>query len=266
MHSFFEDVSREVEKFKSGVYCSASERNEIDTPYHTHNKGQFIYAEKGTLNIFTNNHHYFLPVEHFIWIPKGVEHRIWTNNSQIMMFTVYFDNSDEASDFFKNTGVYMVNNLLHEMIVFARQWDGHINANNLPALKFMEGFKAILPQISSIGKLPLLGFVRPKNERLLTVMDYMQKNLENKLDATILAAKFGFSDRSLSRLFNAEGISFIEYLQSLRIVKSMELLAENNMNINMAAASVGYESVTAFSNIFLRFTGLRPSEYLKYQI
>jgi transcriptional regulator GlxA family with amidase domain len=100
----------------------------------------------------------------------------------------------------------------------------------------------------------------------LKVMEYMQKNLENKLDAAMIAAKFGFSDRSLSRLFYAEGISFIEYMQSLRVVKSMELLAENNMNINMVAASVGYESITAFSNVFLRFTGLRPSEYIKRRL
>ncbi|WP_158799248.1 AraC family ligand binding domain-containing protein [Pedobacter sp. L105] len=110
MYSKFEDVNT----FKFGAYCSASERSEIDTPFHAHHKGQFIYAQKGTQNIYTDDNHYFLPVEHFIWITKHTTHRIWTNNSQIVMFTIYFDQTDEQEKFFEEAGVYTVNNLLHE--------------------------------------------------------------------------------------------------------------------------------------------------------
>ena len=266
MHTPFEPVFQAVEQFEAGAYCSASERSEIDTPFHAHSKSQFIYAEKGTLHIFTATGHFFLPVEHFVWIPRGTEHRIWTNSTHTMMFTIYFDSRDETDGFFTETGIYMVGRLLHELIGFARQWDGHVGPANGPGFKFLQAFQAILPQLSQLTKLPMLGFVRTKNERLRTVLDYLQANLAARLDAASVAARFGLSDRALSRLFHAEGLSFVVYLQSVRIIRAMELLAEKNMNVSLAALHVGYESVAAFSKVFRRFTGLRPKDYLlKYK-
>ena len=259
----FEHVYSEVTKFTTGVYCASSGKETIDTPFHAHDKGQFIYTVKGTLHIYTASNHYFLPAEHFIWVPATVTHRMWTNNSSFRMFTMYFDNKDEEAGFFRQTGVYMVNNLMHEMIAFARQWDGHISEYDAAAYKFLQGFKAILPQLTKIGSLPLLGFVRARNERLLEVMQYLRTHIDEKLELSSVAQKFGFSERSLSRLFKSEGTSFIEYLQAVRVVRSMELLAEKNLNVNMVALRVGYESLTAFSNIFMRFTGVRPTDYLK---
>ncbi|WP_371416411.1 helix-turn-helix domain-containing protein [Pedobacter sp. L105] len=35
------------------------------------------------------------------------------------------------------------------------------------------------------------------------------------------------------------------------------------MNVNIVAAKVGYESPSTFSNVFMSFTGIRPTEYVK---
>lgn len=263
MPSGFEHVFNEVAKFKTGVYCASSVKEEIDTPFHQHDKGQFVYTVKGTLHIYTENNHYFLPVAHFLWIPRNVVHRMWTNNSSFRMFTIYFDNQGEQAGFFDHTGVYVANELLHQMIVFARQWNGYIGKTDIAAYKFLQGFKAILPEAAETGRLPLLGFVRPHNDRLSEVMQYMRANMENKLELTGIARKYGLGERSLSRLFKSEGTSFVEYLQAIRVVRSMELLAEKKLNVNLVALKVGYESLTAFSNIFLRFTGVRPTDYIK---
>ena len=262
MASRFDYVFSQVAKFQTGFYCASSIKEEIDTPFHSHDKGQFIYTVKGTLHIQTEVSHYFLPVGHFIWIPKNVVHRTWTNNSSFRMFTIYFDTQGDFSDYYDHTAVYMVNDLLKEMIGFARQWEGYLSDEEI-AGRFLQGFKAILPQVSQFAALPLLGFVRPRNERLLEIMQYMRSNIEHKLTLADTSKKFGFSERSLSRLFKLEGTSFIEYLQALRVVRSMELLAEKKLNVNLVASKVGYESVTAFSNIFTRFTGVRPADYIK---
>ncbi|RFM34099.1 AraC family transcriptional regulator [Chitinophaga silvisoli] len=259
----FDKVYQDVQRFRLGAYCSTSEKGEIATPFHTHNKGQFIYAEKGTLHIATADRQYFLPVEHFIWIPRGVTHRMWTNNATVRMFTIYFDNQHLEDDFYQTTGVYMVNNLLHEMIRFVLSWEGHIGKSEFSSYQFLQALKAILPGVSKTRQLPLLGFIKPRDERLQEVIDYMRKHLDEKLELGQVAGKFGFSTRSLSRSFNAEGTSFIEYLQSLRIIQSMELLAEKDFSISRIAAMVGYDSITAFSHTFMRFTGIRPSAYTK---
>jgi AraC-like DNA-binding protein len=259
----FDKVYHDVQRFRLGAYCSTSEKGGIATPFHMHNKGQFIYAEKGTLHIATEDRQYFLPVEHFIWIPRGVRHRMWTNNATVRMFTIYFDNQYTTDDFYHATGVYMVNNLLHEMIQFVLSWEGHVGKHDFSSYQFLMGLKAILPGLSKTRQLPLLGFIKPRDERLQEVIDYMRKHLDEKLELGQVAGKFGFSTRSLSRSFNMEGTSFIEYLQSLRIIQSMELLAEKDFSVGRIAAMVGYDSITAFSHTFMRFTGIRPSAYTK---
>ncbi len=149
------------------------------------------------------------------------------------------------------------------MIYYARQWNGHIDINQYGPFQFLQAFKAILPNLSSANKPPMLGFVHASNKRLSAVMDYMRDHLEEKLSINDIADKFGFSSRSLSRLFQKEGVNFTEYLQSIRIVKAMELLAEKNLSIDTVSLLVGYESPSSFSNVFMRYTGLRPSDYIK---
>lgn len=263
MHSNYEDVLPAVESFQSGAYCSTSEQSEIDTPFHQHNKDQFVYAQKGTLHVETRTNRLFLPVEHFIWIPRHTEHRVWTNNTQIIMFTIYFDREQSSGDFYNNMGVHAVNKLLHEMIHYAIQWNGHIDESQYGRFEFLQAFKAILPDLSLRRKPPMLGFVQAGNKRLTTVMDYMRDHLEEKITLNGLADKFGFSPRSLSRLFQKEDINFTEYLQSIRLVKAMELLAEKSLSIETVSLLVGYESPSSFSNIFMRYTGMRPSEYIQ---
>lgn len=261
MHSYYQDVFPAVEAFQSGAFCTTSEQAEIDTPFHRHNKDQFVYAQKGTLRIETRTNQLFLPVEHFIWIPRDTEHRVWTNNTQIIMFTIYFDRDRLLSGFYDQIGVYPVTTMLHEMIAYASSWNGHIDQTQYGPFEFLQAFRAILPDLSAWRKPPMLGFVQATNKRLRSVMEYLRDHLEEKISLNDMADKFGFSERSLSRLFQKEGINFTQYLQAIRIVKAMELLSEKNLNIDTVSLLVGYESPSSFSNTFMRYTGIRPSEY-----
>lgn len=261
MHSYYEDVLPAVESFQIGAYCSTSEQSEIDTPFHQHNKDQFVYAQKGTLHVSTRTNRLFLPVEHFLWIPRDTEHRVWTNNTQIVMFTIYFDREKASDPFYSKLGVHAVNRMLHEMIHYAKDWNGHINQKHRGRFEFLQAFKAILPDLSTVRKPPMLGFVQASNQRLKSVMEHMRDHLDEKITLNGMAEKFGFSPRSLSRLFQKEEINFTEYLQAIRIVKAMELLAEKNLSVDTVSLLVGYESPSSFSNIFMRYTGMRPSEY-----
>ena len=263
MHSYYEDVQPAVEAFQSGAYCSTSEQAEINTPFHAHNKDQFVYAQKGTLQVQIRNSQLFLPVEHFIWIPRNTEHRMWTNNTQLLMFTIYFDRDQPSDPFYDCVGVHAVTKLLHEMIHYSKQWDGHIGKTKYGPYEFLQAFKAILPTIGLVNKPPMLGFIQVTDERLLAVMNYMRDHLNEIIILNDMADRFGFSPRSLSRLFQKEGINFTEYLQAIRIVKAMELLSEKKITIDAVSFLVGYESSSSFSNVFMRYTGMRPSEYIK---
>jgi AraC-like DNA-binding protein/quercetin dioxygenase-like cupin family protein len=254
---------KEVDHFKNGAYVFSSQKGEIDSPVHQHNKGQLIYAEHGTLYVDMGQLQYFLPVKHFIWIPPNTEHRVWSNNTHISMLTIYFDLADDKDVFYKKTGVYVLNPLIFELLQYAKKLEGHINKANDLGYKFALFLRALLPEASQSVKTPLMAFVEPHDARVSELLQYMRHHLSEKLGMEEMAFRFGFSARSLSRLFNAQDGSYTEYLQSLRIVKSMELMSEKNLNVNMVASQVGYESYSAFSKVFLKYTGMKPLAYIK---
>lgn len=124
-----------------------------------------------------------------------------------------------------------------------------------------QAIKAILPEICSYN-LPLsLPF--PKDPRLKKIVAYLENNLDETILFADLSKKFGFSERSLYRLFIKElNMSFIQYFTIRRIIKSIELLLENKLTVNEVANAVGYNSVPTFSNTFYKILNQRPSEYL----
>lgn len=70
----------------------------------------------------------------------------------------------------------------------------------------------------------------------------------------------------LYRLFKEEyGVSPLTYLTKYRIEKACELLRETTMEIQIIAASVGYEDALYFSKKFRKVKGTSPSAYRKRQ-
>ena len=98
-------------------------------------------------------------------------------------------------------------------------------------------------------------------------MSKILRHIENNLGETILFAEvahqFGYSERSLYRLFQKDlNMSFIQYYTIRRILKAIELLLERKLSVKEVALEVGYNSVPTFSNTFFKFLGQRPSDYL----
>jgi AraC-like DNA-binding protein len=54
----------------------------------------------------------------------------------------------------------------------------------------------------------------------------------------------------------------VRFLRAIRITKALELMAENKYTVSEIAMAVGYTSLSAFSNIFDRIVGVRPSEFM----
>lgn len=68
----------------------------------------------------------------------------------------------------------------------------------------------------------------------------------------------------LSHLFRKEmGISFLEYLTSVRISIAKKLLKQTNLSIIQICLEVGYQDPSHFAKIFRKKEGIRPTEYRK---
>jgi AraC-like DNA-binding protein len=98
----------------------------------------------------------------------------------------------------------------------------------------------------------------------MKIVSYLEWNIGEKLTLANVSARFGLSERSMSRLFKADmDISFLQYLKTLRIIKAIELLLNTDKPINEIADDVGYSSISAFSDTFSEFTQSRPSDLRK---
>lgn len=77
-----------------------------------------------------------------------------------------------------------------------------------------------------------------------------------------IVGKARIPERTLKRRFKAAtGITFMEYVQNLRIEEAKRLLETTDMNTEEIGPSVGYEDHSFFHRLFKRLTGLTPARY-----
>lgn len=252
--------TREVDTDKKSIYCHHDLMGELMIPTHKHEKGQMLYAEGGIVYVTTEAKTYFLPARHFIWIPAGIAHSIQPNSQSVMMRNLYFPVEMNEDSFYGTEGIYPINDLLLQMMLFTNRWNGNLKKGSRN-YSIALAIKAILPEIC-LTNLPL-SLPSPKDIRLIKIIYYLDKNLGDTILFSDLADRFGFSERSLYRLFQKDlGMSFIQYFTIRRILKAIELLLEKKLSVNEVAQAVGYNSVPTFSNTFFKTLGQRPSDYL----
>lgn len=252
---------KEVDTDQKSIYCHHDLMGELLIPTHEHEKAQMLYSEGGIVHVTTETKTYFLPARHFIWIPGGIKHSIHPNSENVMMRNLYFPIEANEDAFYKREGIYPINDLLLQMMLFTNRWNGNLKKGSRNFI-IASAIKAILPEIC-LTNLPL-SLPLPKDIRLSKISSFLDNNLGETILFSDLADRFGFSERSLYRLFQKDiGMSFIQYFTIRRILKAIELLLERKLSVNEVAHAVGYNSVPTFSNTFFKILGQRPSDYLK---
>lgn len=77
-----------------------------------------------------------------------------------------------------------------------------------------------------------------------------------------LAMYLKYSRDYLSRLIKElTGLSYIQYLQKIRVEKAMDLLDSTEMSVNEIAEQVGYQNNSHFYDIFKNIAHQTPNEY-----
>lgn len=96
------------------------------------------------------------------------------------------------------------------------------------------------------------------------VEEYLQRNyVDASINLTYVAEKFGFNPSYLSRKFKEKsGVSFIDYLTSLRIERACELARAGEM-MYITAEKVGIPDPNYFGKCFKKYKGVAYSEYMK---
>jgi AraC-like DNA-binding protein len=251
---------RDLDLLPRSVYVT-HERTEVRHPSHSHQKGQFTYIDGGVAYIHIRDKTLIIPARHYIWIPRGVEHFIEMRKSVMIRCLYFYSTDDAAHPFYSRLGIYTINTLLLQMLIYSERWDGDILPTD-QAFHFLAGIKNILPEISKKA-LPI-ALPTTDNERMKPVLAYINENISEALSLSLVSLQTSFSERTLSRLFQSTmGVSFLQYVKLLRMVKAIEMMLQTNQSMSEIAYSLGYKSLSAFSNIFYQSTKVRPSDFAR---
>jgi len=95
-----------------------------------------------------------------------------------------------------------------------------------------------------------------------TVLDYIEANLDGKLDLETVAEAVHYSKYHLHRMFTSTvGMTIHDYVQRRQLTEAAKLLVFSDRPIIEVAFICGYESQQAFSSAFKSMYKIPPAEY-----
>ncbi len=102
-----------------------------------------------------------------------------------------------------------------------------------------------------------------KDKLIEAIQEYIDENLEGKLQLNEVAKVFGLSPAYLSMIFKkTNDIGFSEYVYTKKIEKAKDILLSDDMKIYEVADALGFESAYYFSRVFKKVEGMSPREYI----
>lgn len=229
--------------------------------WHTHNRGQLIYAEYGIMHLFVGDRVYYIPSWHAAWVPQGMPHKLLTESQDLEFYSLYLDCTGLENPFYTDISIFLINHLLREMILYTRRWPLKGPAEPQEA-QFLGSIKLLLPELAT--RKMQLHLPVPSDALLIRVTGFLQDNLMEKPTVAAIAKEFAISERSLHRLFVKElGMSFSQYLKIIRMVKAAELLSIPGSRVAAVAYEVGYDSIPSFTRTFRELMGAAPTSFYR---
>lgn len=116
--------------------------------------------------------------------------------------------------------------------------------------------------VVAVNKLPQIAQAAEKDDtRLIAMKNYIQANYQS-VTLQDMAEKFSLSEPYISKFFKEKsGVTFVDYVQGIRMKKAKTLLKNTNMSVESIAEAVGYSNVEHFSRQFKKKYGLAPIQY-----
>lgn len=100
--------------------------------------------------------------------------------------------------------------------------------------------------------------------KILPVIRYIDSHYAEAISLDTLSSVCGFNKMYLCRLFRQiTGKTVTEYMNFVRIERSIALLSETDLSITEVSLSSGFSNLSHFNRTFLRHTGCTPSSYRK---
>jgi len=223
---------------------------------HKHPRAQLIYSCHGTMKVVVENSVWLVASNQAIWVPGMYEHQ------------VYFLKSNHVRNLFFDPSVITglpdkcfaldVSPFLRELILKV------IDAGDNYRLEGPAGrlIQVLIDELT--GMTPTKIFLPISDEsRVRKIMDVFINNPGDRRNIGEFAELACTSTRTLERLFVKEtGQTFSDWRKQVRLMAAVERL-EQGVSVTQLSIDLGYNSPSAFIEIFRKEFGTTPHKYLK---
>lgn len=256
-------------EYKNVLLQSRRQTENFNFPLHMHDRPEFMYINKGSLNIDFLSKKIALNQGDFVIIFPFTVHGYETVNKEETDYTLAICRTEDCGEF-KDI-------LLNK----------HPSSPNVTAKKLHDDVPRIMKEFVTLGEnnsnkiliraliqlllariLPELNLKTNSSNieanNIVKVLHYVTDHYNESLTLENVSKIIGISRFALSRLFNDHiHAGFLEYINYLRIEHAKELLLTTNMSVIDIAMTCGYENLRTFNRVFKNILKISPLQYRK---
>lgn len=266
--------------------------NDFSFPGESHNFWEFIYSDKGEVNITAGKTSHILKKGEIIFHAPNEFHNVEANGVIAPnLIVISFSCSNEAIQFFRNKTLKIdetERNLLADIIIEARRcFNCRLDDPYLPNPPVKEADMFGAEQMIRLHLEHFLIHLYRRYTSPIAIQKNLQKSLppkmtKSKSDSEIFDRVLNYLEHKictqvtieeickdnmvgrsqLQKIFKTQTqLGIIEYFSKLKVESAKELIRTNHMNFTQISEYLGYSSIHYFSRQFKKITGMTPSEY-----
>ncbi len=225
-------------------------------PEHSHARGQFFALTRGLLIVEAGSERWMFPSQRCAWIPPDCMHKARSvggaAGAMVYLSAKMCRGLPGKPCLFSSSG------LLFAIVQRVLAWNPGEPLN--PERKRL--LTVLHDEIAQPEQQPLR-LPLPRDHRLARVAHALLDDVSDDRGLDDWAHFVGMSRRTFMRAFSAEtGMSFGRWRQQARLCAAVEILIQGK-SVTEAAVSVGYDSVSAFIQMFQKMLGTTPQMYFR---
>jgi AraC-like DNA-binding protein len=249
---------RRLYKSDTPVLAFAFERRAAEdwAAEHSHVRGQLLALTRGLLIVEAGSERWMFPSQRCAWIPANCRHAARSVGG--VAGSMVHLSPKMCRGLPKTPCMFNSSELLFAIVDRILGWD--LRQPLDPAKKHL--IAALRDEIRQPDQQPLRLSI-PRDERLARVADALLDDVADDRTLDDWARVAGMARRTFMRAFSAQvGMSFGRWRQQARLFAALEMLAQRK-SVTEVAIAVGYDSVSAFIEMFRTMLGTTPQTYFR---
>ncbi len=269
-----------MERNEQSLRVSLFQDNEFPASWHFHPQYELTYIiDSSGMRYIGDSVHNFREGD-FVLVGANLPHSwktVGVQTSMVQAVIIQWNENLLGDDWLLKPEFYKIKKML-ELSARGIQFSGKTAARLkeniialtvLPPFEKLMRFLELLNELSSKKEYSLLssaGFktniTTQDSDRISVIQSYVKNNIQTKIQLSEVAGLVGLTEVSFCRYFKkVHNKTFVTFLNEFRIAMACQLLIEKEFTVSEIGYQCGFNSISLFHRLFVRFIKMTPLEY-----